>query len=548
MRFKTLLTLLLFSLALATSAAAQTFVVTKASDTNDGACNSDCSLREAVNALNVAAFLGGNFTVEIPMGTYRLSIPGVQENNGATGDLDLANVRATILIQGAGRDSTILDGGELDRVLEIFAPDADVTLSDLTIRRGRTNHAGGGGGGLLSDTSLTLRRVTLEDNGTTTTGADGGALLVNGSALLEDCTIRDSFSDVGFGGGIFNAGSLEIRRSTIAGNRAGQGFFGGGGGIANLGELRVEQSTISGNTAGSTARSGGGIFAQGRIELVNSTVSGNQATAGQGGGIFSNSAGLLHHVTLANNSAAAGGAIFLEGTPDMRLSNSIVSGGCAGAPNSDGGNLESPGSSCGLGTDDLANVSAADLALGGLADNGGPTETHALPAASAAIDDVVTASCLATDQRGEERPRDGDGDGSNGCDAGAYERGGGNGNDPEGDCVEDGETLCLNGDRFQVTSTWRTPAGETGSGQAIELTADTGYFWFFSPDNVEAVVKLLDGCGINDRFWVFTGGLTDVEVEMTILDTESGERQVYRNPLGTPFQPIQDTSAFATCP
>jgi len=59
---------------------------------------------------------------------------------------------------------------------------------------------------------------------------------------------------------------------------------------------------------------------------------------------------------------------------------------------------------------------------------------------------------------------------------------------------------------------------------------------------------VLDGCGINQRYWVFAGGLTDVRVELTVEDTVSGEVRIYTNPLGGAFLPIQDMEAFATCP
>ena len=81
------------------------------------------------------------------------------------------------------------------------------------------------------------------------------------------------------------------------------------------------------------------------------------------------------------------------------------------------------------------------------------------------------------------------------------------------------------------------------------MTGDTGYFWFFSSNNVEMVVKTLNACGLPPgRFWVFAGGLTDVNVVMTVTDTQTGTVKTYTNPQGTAFQPIQDTSAFATCP
>ncbi len=126
--------------------------------------------------------------------------------------------------------------------------------------------------------------------------------------------------------------------------------------------------------------------------------------------------------------------------------------------------------------------------------------------------------------------------------------GGGGGGGGSGVCSPNGQTLCLSDDRFQVRTTWRTPQGETGAGQAVELTGDTGYFWFFNAANVEMVVKVLDTCSFTDRFWVFAGGLTNVRVDITVTDTETGTVRTYRNPLNTPFQPIQDTNAFATCP
>ena len=104
--------------------------------------------------------------------------------------------------------------------------------------------------------------------------------------------------------------------------------------------------------------------------------------------------------------------------------------------------------------------------------------------------------------------------------------------------------LCLNGGRFQVTATWRKSDGTTGSGTPSLLTGDTGYFWFFGSDNIELVVKVLDGRGVNGHFWVFASGLTNVQVDLSVLDTSTHAVKTYQNPLGTAFQPIQDTSAF----
>jgi hypothetical protein len=111
-----------------------------------------------------------------------------------------------------------------------------------------------------------------------------------------------------------------------------------------------------------------------------------------------------------------------------------------------------------------------------------------------------------------------------------------------------GPGLCLSGGRFQVQAHFVTSAGVEDSARGHGLTTDTGYFFFFDPANVEAVVKVLDGCGLNARYWFFAGGLTDVRTEITVLDLEHDTVRVYFNPQGKAFQPIQDTAAFATCP
>jgi Leucine-rich repeat (LRR) protein len=117
-----------------------------------------------------------------------------------------------------------------------------------------------------------------------------------------------------------------------------------------------------------------------------------------------------------------------------------------------------------------------------------------------------------------------------------------------GTCVAGPTSLCLSGGRFQVDVTWKTQDGNTGAGQAVPLTADTGYFWFFGASNVEMVLKVLNACTFNQKFWVYAGGLTNVETTITVTDTMTGAFKVYMNPQGTAFRPIQDSSAFATCP
>ena len=115
-------------------------------------------------------------------------------------------------------------------------------------------------------------------------------------------------------------------------------------------------------------------------------------------------------------------------------------------------------------------------------------------------------------------------------------------------CLASPTTLCLNNGRFAVTAHFDAGGGNSGTAQVVQLTADTGYLWFFSSSNVEAAVKVLDGCALDGHYWVFAGGLTDVDVVITVTDTRTGIKKIYENPPSTKFQPIQDTSAFATCP
>lgn len=114
-------------------------------------------------------------------------------------------------------------------------------------------------------------------------------------------------------------------------------------------------------------------------------------------------------------------------------------------------------------------------------------------------------------------------------------------------CAPLPHVLCLNQERFKVEALWRTSTG-SGRARVVKLTNDTGYLWFFGRDNVEVVIKVLDACNAFNSFWVFAGGLTDVEVEIFVTDTKTGRVKVYHNDLGKPFAPLQDTGAFATCP
>ena len=94
---------------------------------------------------------------------------------------------------------------------------------------------------------------------------------------------------------------------------------------------------------------------------------------------------------------------------------------------------------------------------------------------------------------------------------------------------------------------WATET-DSGEGQVFESKKNRGSFWFFSDDNLDMVVKVIDECGFNDHFWVFAEATTNVEYTLMVTDTATGATKAYSNELGVASPAVTDTSAFATCP
>ena len=112
------------------------------------------------------------------------------------------------------------------------------------------------------------------------------------------------------------------------------------------------------------------------------------------------------------------------------------------------------------------------------------------------------------------------------------------------------------GDRFRVSVEWRDFSGAQGRGTPVRAARRSGdasesepsaVFSFFSEDNWELLVKVLDGCALNDHYWVFASASTDVEYTLTVEDTVSDTKATYRNALGTASPAVTDTSALAVC-
>lgn len=98
--------------------------------------------------------------------------------------------------------------------------------------------------------------------------------------------------------------------------------------------------------------------------------------------------------------------------------------------------------------------------------------------------------------------------------------------------------------RFSVKAAYSSDSSQLRPANPVELGAESVAFFFFHPDNLELNIKVLDGCGINDHYWVFAAGLTDVETELVVEDLERGIKRTYRSALGQPFDLVRDITAF----
>ena len=137
------------------------------------------------------------------------------------------------------------------------------------------------------------------------------------------------------------------------------------------------------------------------------------------------------------------------------------------------------------------------------------------------------------------------------CDAHAFMTGAVNVTAAPSECVPSSTTLCLNKGRFEVKTHWRSStASGDATAVALDFAPDSGLFYFFSPTNIEMLVKVIDACvpAVGNKYWVFFAATTNVELTVTVTDTQTGRFKVYTNPLGKAAAPVQDTSAFDTCP
>jgi hypothetical protein len=304
------------------------------------------------------------------------------------------------------------------------------SLSGNTASGGSLNY----GGGIDNSGTLTISTSTLSGNTASSSAriSVGGGIANSGTLTISSSTLSaNSASGLGgsFGGGISNSGTATVTFSTLSGNSANAG-----GGIDNGGTLTVSNCTLSGNTATTGIlpfRGGGGIAHSffGTLTVSNSTLSGNSAIYGGGIaalGITTHEGPItLTNVTLTDNQATNGsGGLFVSSiSPPAVLHNTLIAGNFRGAtgttPDDVFGHLNPSGDNNligdGTGMTGLVNgvhgnqVGTADHPidprLGPLADNGGPTLTHALLPDSPAIDAGNNTYATDFDQRGEGFPR-----------------------------------------------------------------------------------------------------------------------------------------------
>ena len=118
-----------------------------------------------------------------------------------------------------------------------------------------------------------------------------------------------------------------------------------------------------------------------------------------------------------------------------------------------------------------------------------------------------------------------------------------------GPCLADAHTVCLNGARFRVQVAWKTGTGDEGQATAVPVASDdSALLWFFQANNWEMLVKVLNGCGVTNNYWVFFAATTDVQFILTVTDTQTGKVKTYFNPQGVSADAVTDTGAFPTCP
>ncbi len=355
-------------------------------ETADGTC----TLRAAVMEASASATPD---TILLPEGIYTLNL----STRSGGGSLQVAN---NMTIQGAGRDSTIVNQTTADRVIDITA--GNVEINNLTVQGGNTQN---GGGIQIDNASVDIHDVMIQDNFAFT---GGGGLYVRsgGDARVRRLWIRDNIATGAFGGGIRNQGTLWVYESAVIDNQANRA-----GGIHNAGNLNLRNVTVSGNSAVSDAAGTGGMvniqFAVlNNVTMTNNTGVGNNSASFRGGGILTtdDATTVVKNSIIAGNDGGSG--------PDD----------CVGPLTGDSKyNLIGSTEACTIPSFVFTFILDQAAELGPLLLNGGSTPTHVPVSTSPARNSAyqfpppAADACETHDQRGVPRPQ------STVCDMGAVE-------------------------------------------------------------------------------------------------------------------------------
>ena len=456
--------------------------IRNANNQNSGQVHNDCAAGNPAGADTIVLPANSFFTLTMadnsgdfgPNGLPWLTSKITFDGNGATIQRDSGAPSFRILAVGpkgnVTLDSMTIRGGYASIAPYGYYGAGILNQGQLVIQSSRVienvlyaEDIGASGGGIFSEGSLNIVDSIVSDNEIVAyLSARGGGIRSTGDLEISNSTISGNLAggSFGYGGGIFSDGNLVMEDVVLTGNRAG-GYAGEGGGLRNTGMAIIAKSLFVNNSADGFAESstygpyfgfGGGIDNTGTLTLANVTVSNNSVEYGRGGGISNRGRSTIISSTISNNSndgLLAGCRIAQSAVKSTtQLLRTIVSGNdrseiaanayvyrdeyCnpefqANAFNVIGfsGNANSPGFTP-AGTDIVPAVSLSAL-LYPIANNGGPTQTHGLPAGSPAIDRAPNDACMAApvsgvDQRGLPRNRNGAGGNSdNECDIGAFE-------------------------------------------------------------------------------------------------------------------------------
>lgn len=386
------------------------FAVTRADDPVPGACDSDCSLREAVIAANADPDSSVILLPDLGGQILTLTRSGDDEDDGAKGDLDISSpvaILPTDLFTNTSSSSlrTIEQQAD-DRVMHVLAG-GTLVMHKISIHGG--NIAGSGGGVLVNPSGeLNFNGGTIMDNEATF----GAGILNFGEAALANVFVSRNHATI-LGGGLGNFGFATVDKSTVSSNVS----SGNGGGIWSSVHLEISNSTISSNSA---FTNGGGVFSTGTgTFLVGfTTITQNEADedddgTGDGGGIFS-----------TTDVTEVGGSILVNNL-DGNGANASQDSDCEGSITSLGHNVLEAVSGCSAFANGVNGdaVTSTHFVSTTLKFNGGPTPTHLITVLGPSINRVPVAeqfgntSCnvVDSDQRGASRLV------GEACDAGAYE-------------------------------------------------------------------------------------------------------------------------------